>query len=579
MDTLRQRENMEILDVFKNLHSQVNALTRKQVQAFPESLKPKTQRDLTAEVGVDKAIETLNKTIEQKLGALEFVVQTLEQGSMLGTDSQSVSQSFQATINTGDLVPLWNSIVRSYKEIGLSRESQNIIKVKIQDLLPNLDAMCYGLKEAIEYIFQQPLVTDKPRKGRKSAREKEAEEKGEPLNPRLLHENLLVVLDYLRTLSLYQLVKEQAESGNLELLSVPLMNSAYENIFNTLSNERIRILKEVAPRGVFGKSSIRNIPLGSDVGDYKQRLDALSDELGVDLSRYYDALSTLPNHKIDRALNEIRRDFQPLKDEEHPYLSEVLARIESIVEELRDLETRAEQATATEQQLEAEIEVLRAPREAEMKEELVDEIEEPVRPEFRINDYGTYEEILAGWEEFQPQYEEWAHINQEYYSIKQHNAWVREQTELLNANESARQEALREKEQELREIKRFFRVFRVRKEALQASLEAEQEDFANSKEFETQASQEMLDELVTKLTQSVGQRVNRENLGRVIPRGEGKPKGKSVDTRGMATLRKNYGYSDNESSDSGKSDSESDEEDPLHFDDRRNDNYSMKPAR
>ena len=175
MDSLRQRENMEILDVFKHLHSQINGLTRRQVQAFPETLKPKTQRDMGAEVTTDKAIEAMNKTLEQKLGALEFVVQNLEQGRIAGRD-QSLTQSFQSTVNTGDLVPLWNSIVRSYKEIGLSRDSQNIIKVKIQDLKSNLDAMVYGLKEAVEYIFGQPLVATSKKSGPKPKEEVKEEE-------------------------------------------------------------------------------------------------------------------------------------------------------------------------------------------------------------------------------------------------------------------------------------------------------------------------------------------------------------------------------------------------------------------
>jgi hypothetical protein len=55
-DSLRAKQNMEILDVFKNINSQVVGRQNKQIQAFPESLLPKTQRDVGAEVNTDKSV-------------------------------------------------------------------------------------------------------------------------------------------------------------------------------------------------------------------------------------------------------------------------------------------------------------------------------------------------------------------------------------------------------------------------------------------------------------------------------------------------------------------------------------------
>jgi hypothetical protein len=146
-DSLRAKQNMEILDVFKNIQSQVVGRQNKQIQAYPESLLPKTQRDLGAEVNTDKSVENMNRVLEVKLGALEFLVQQFASGAGVLANSLTLKevkaparQAEEQITNTGDISPLWNGIVRLYTEPGLSRESQKIIKVKVQELTPNLDA-------------------------------------------------------------------------------------------------------------------------------------------------------------------------------------------------------------------------------------------------------------------------------------------------------------------------------------------------------------------------------------------------------------------------------------------------------
>ena len=166
-DSLRAKQNMEILDVFKNIHSQVVGLQNKQVQQFPESLKAKTQRDLGAEVNVDKAVENINKTIEGKLGALEFVVQNINPENRGAEGAEELTtqanrntfyNSLSQVNNTGDVIPLWNAIVRAYQDKGVNRETQQVIKVKVQELTPNLEAVVYGINQAIDTIFEKKIV-------------------------------------------------------------------------------------------------------------------------------------------------------------------------------------------------------------------------------------------------------------------------------------------------------------------------------------------------------------------------------------------------------------------------------------
>ena len=64
-DTLRDRANMEILDVFKNVNRQVFGREKQQIAVFPETILPNTQRDTDTEVNVDKLLNNLTRQWKQ----------------------------------------------------------------------------------------------------------------------------------------------------------------------------------------------------------------------------------------------------------------------------------------------------------------------------------------------------------------------------------------------------------------------------------------------------------------------------------------------------------------------------------
>lgn len=152
VDTLRQRQNMEMLDVFKNVNRQVFDREKQQIAIFPMKNEPKTQRDLGVEVNTDKSIEQINKLLEAKLGALEALNENIDDITYVDDIEGEVTtpsktsqvikksqrfQAYQAVTNTGDLIPLFNQMARYYQTIGLSRDSQLIVRTKLEDLKPN----------------------------------------------------------------------------------------------------------------------------------------------------------------------------------------------------------------------------------------------------------------------------------------------------------------------------------------------------------------------------------------------------------------------------------------------------------
>ena len=699
MDTIRAKQAMEIIDVFKNVRSQVSNLDKRSVNVSTQSRLPKVQRDISAEVNVDKSIELMNKTLESKLGALEFVVQNLEQGSSLrelsrAENRQILTQSFQNTNNTGDLIPLWNGIVRQFKQRGVSVETQEIIRQKVLELEPNLEAMIYGINETIEYIFQQPFigvrkrgpgapkgprarpggeppapppptepaeektVADRPytiqelaqlyvaekknsanQKGirkqmvdagfgkadinREIARARQEKKREilvedefvlgpedldlpapapprgqrdvlaedefvlgpEDLNlegqgrmvggadgdPEFLHQNALVILDYLRTLSFYKTLKLQVDSGKLELFDQQLLSSAFNNIFDTLSSERINLLKRVVPRGVLGKSSIRNIP--ANLSDTDARLDALGEELSIKFPQAdYDKLRKMPRGAVDRELAQYREQMLSFKNAKHKLNANITSALEKELEKILNVRQQFARAESTYREIQDEIQGLEYEgREALSWGEFQDLEEVPPQPDYpessQFEDFDEYIQALLYYEQY--------HIDMypillENLSKEEHNQLVQRTRNMTYTQKRQEMDAL---QNELEELDVSMQRLAVEEQQLDETFAIEQ-DKADEKG-------NALDEEGRKKIQVIIDRLDAlkaQPISDIRPAvGEGK--GRAIDTRGMASIRKNYGFASSSDSDSDSDSDSSDGGDVMDYDDRRNDMYTSRPYR
>ena len=440
-DTLRAKQNQEILDVYKNLNRQIVALQNKQVAVFPETLKPKTERDVGVEVNVDKSIENLNRAMELKLGALEFFVQNISihhRAKGLSAPVETTApfiNAQQSLTNTGDIIPLWNAVVRFYQTPLLSRDSQEAVKVKLQELEPNLEAMIYGLNSAIDYIFSFRDFTDKVG---------------------------LALLDLLRTLAVYKGIKRQVDSAELQLITADILQADFKNVFQDLSAERLTLLKEVAPRGLISSTAIRNIP-DFKTANYEDRIKAIEADLGVVLPREdVDALSKLSERQFTRAIEKYqearsgqeemitREEFQVLqqaqkREDDWVKAVERVNDLDFTIDDLR-MELREQMRGAT---------VSRGEIENSLEEEPELPIE-PVRPTLnahnarRLRDGSIPVHIMEMYvdamEEYADEMAEWYKLRRERNRIRSHNAFI---LELANQDEAEREEAINEKGREL----------------------------------------------------------------------------------------------------------------------------------
>lgn len=548
MTTIRDRQNMEMLDVWKNLNSQVFDRTKRQIAVFPQSVKPKTERDLTVEVNTDKSIEQLNKTFESKLAALEYLVQLLQssnavagfEGLVKKEDASAFAQSYQATINTGEVIPIWNQIVRYYQQQGLSKDSQEIVKVKTQELKPNLDALTYGIKKAVDFIFQ---------------------------NKNMNAGQALKVMELLRALSIYTMIMSQVDDGSLGLISNFELETAYKNIFRSLSSNELEILKLYAPRGSITTNAIRNIP---DFGtkDTAQRLKQVEQELGIQFPHYMKQTSTmqkLPINELNKLLDTLVQEKGSFQEKSKLSKNEKIFRDKArkMYEEMYKIQHNKLLLETERGRLLDEMAMIRRTPIGDVDYDQKEVPEMPVEPQppniFDENWYNMrvkYEEDMVTFTE----------LEMERNNIIEYNHTSKELAE--TESEDKKEEMIDEKgdlvrdiEEELIKLDEQIAHYKVNASLFEKKAKSSVESAYNVAIAQEIAKLEDKQRFMKPEVETQAEELRR--LGN----------GKNVDTRGLATLRSNYGKPQSESDSESEESSESD----LDFDDSRNEHYYTKP--
>ena len=548
MTTIRDRQNEEMLSVWKNLNSQVFDRTKRQIAVFPQSVKPKTERDLTVEVNTDKSIEQLNKTFEAKLAALEYLVQLLQssnsvtgfEGLVKKEDSSAFAQSYQSTTNTGEVIPIWNQIVRYYQQQGLSKDSQEIVKVKTQELKPNLDALTYGIKKAVDFIFQ---------------------------NKNMNAGQALKVMELLRALSIYTMIMTQVDDGSLGLISNFELDTAYKNIFRSLSSNELEILKLYAPRGSITTNAIRNIP---DFGtkDNATRLRQIENELGMKFQEGIQTtsiLQKLPINELNQVLDRLVQEKGSFTEKSKLTKNEKTFRNKArkAYEELYKAEHNKLVLETERGRLLDEMAIIRYTPIGDVEYNQKEVPETPVEPQppniFEDDWYNTrlkYEEDMVTFTELEMQRNniiEYNHTAKELAEMES----VDKKEELIDE----KGELVRDIEDQLMKLDEQIELFKINAPLFEKRAKEEV-----SYEFRRQVSLE-----VKKLEDK--QRFMKPAIDTQAEELRRMGNGKNVDTRGLATLRSNYGKPQSESDSESEESSESD----LDFDDARNEHYYTKP--
>jgi hypothetical protein len=582
MNSIRAKQQMEILDVWKNINAQVTARTGKQIAVFPDTIAPKTQRDVGAEVNVDKVVEQLNKTIDQKLGALEYLIQNVEK-SYTAKDT-SYDKATQESETTGDVVPLWNSIVRSYQQPSLSRDSQNAIHVKVQELTPNLNAITYGLMSAIDELFS---LIDQAGEGASDY------DGGR-------------ILNLLRSYSVYKYIAKSVDTTTFQVLTVPMLETEFKNAFEDLTQDRVQLLKAYAPSATdILRSTVRNIP-DFPVNDFADRVKSLEEELGFNLPA--DVIARMRRlNKPDQlvALAEVKNSVAPRLREERQGFD---ARERQIINQSQRLQDEIYQKLSDTRAVQQEIRIVQLQIEELESGEAEVNVEDqsipvpqipnaPERPDYfsfdSLDDYQratdqylaeveVYEQAIEAvrqteaYNDFVPEL-----MRAESETKRQQMILSRqEEVDRLRAIAERLREELTRKRDEGNAFSRRYGIMRVVGQAPSSSGKITRER-ARAERNVAEAVKAILGAKI-RPTKTDQRREEREEAERRLVQQEDDDfggefeesdvevgQGRNLETRGMAGMRRNFGV---KSSPTRKNDT-------YDFDDRRNESYYVKPVK
>lgn len=246
MQTLRDRQIREVLDEDLNINRRVNDLTNRKVRLSEEVIAPRKTRDTEIEVSVDKLIENLNKTLETKTTALEYLLTRITRGEGEIGDAEG-RRAFNLIVNNGDFITAYNQLIRLYTQPSLSRTSQEIIKTKFQELSENINAILYGLSECIQYLFQEGVANKD-------------------------------IFQLVRSQAVYDFVKQALFRGSsYKIIEQADISTSVQNVLADLSDVQRAELKRLS-EGDLREKSLLKLPI--EVEQNKAYLDALEDEIG-----------------------------------------------------------------------------------------------------------------------------------------------------------------------------------------------------------------------------------------------------------------------------------------------------------
>jgi len=248
MQSLRNRQIREVLDEDMNINRQVFDREKEQVRVFQDTVLPKKTRDVEAEIGVDKLIESINKILENKLSSLEYLLSKITGTSDIG-DAEG-RRSYNNIISNGDFITVFNQLVRVYTTTGISRNSQEIIKVKFQEIKTNIDAIIYGIEELIQYLFDSG----------KSDKE---------------------IFQLVRSQAVYQIVKDQLYRGSsYKIIEQGDIEVSIKEVLSELSDVQREELRDISGRDITERSLLK-LPI--EIGNDQDRIKKLEEEMGFRL--------------------------------------------------------------------------------------------------------------------------------------------------------------------------------------------------------------------------------------------------------------------------------------------------------
>ena len=303
---LRNRQIREILDEDIGVYKQVMDRQFKSVEAYKEEVSGKKERDLEAEVSIEKIIQQLQIKLQREVQQAEYLLSSSEQRWDERKNDKDIDNLYS---HTGEILTLYNSAMRLYLKAGLSRDSQESIKIKLMQLLPFINASNQALESVIDFMFSNGYVDNK-------------------------------LFWIFNTKSILETIKNQIEGSRFKIIDSSDIMATFKNLAGFQSQERIKILKNLMNTTTPLKiRTFFNYPI--DDYNLMEKVQQLEAEMGVDLSE--SKLRDIPISKARLLVDDAQRNI-PLYKVASQRKSEIESELEEKNRELNDLDQAVDEA-------------------------------------------------------------------------------------------------------------------------------------------------------------------------------------------------------------------------------------------
>ncbi len=274
----------------------------KSVEAYKEEVSGKKERDLEAEVSIEKIIQQLQIKLQREVQQAEYLLSSSEQRWDERKNDKDIDNIYS---HTGEILTLYNSAMRLYLKVGLSKDSQESIKIKLMQLLPFLNASNQALESVIDFMFSNGYVDNK-------------------------------LFWIFNTKSILETIKNQIEGSRFKIIDNSDVMATFKNLAGLQSQERIQILKRLMNTTTPLKiRTFFNYPLDDyDLMDKVQQLEA---EMGVDFSNLKKNIKGVPIQKTLLMIDEAQKNI-PLYKVASQRISELVSEVDNKNREINDLE-------------------------------------------------------------------------------------------------------------------------------------------------------------------------------------------------------------------------------------------------
>lgn len=267
---LRNRQVREILDEDINIYKQVIDRQFKSVEAYDEIVSEKKERDLEAEVSIEKIILQLQLKLQREVQQAEYLLSASEQRWDERKNDKDIDNLYS---HTGEILTLYNSAMRLYLKAGLSKDSQESIKIKLLQLNQPLNASLQALESVIDFMFSNGYVDNK-------------------------------LFWIFNTKSILETIKNQINGTRFKIIDNSDIMATFKNLAGLQSQERIKILKELMNTTTPLKiRTFFNYPL--DDYDLMDKVQQLESEMGVDMSKVKGVPIARAQFLVDEAQKNI----------------------------------------------------------------------------------------------------------------------------------------------------------------------------------------------------------------------------------------------------------------------------------